>query len=365
MLEFEFLQIAVGNRDKFLCCPSDEEWKRLFYFAQKQSLVGFLFCGIERLPNEQLPKRELLLKWYGMVESIKKVNVIKNVRCAELDAILRKGNFKGCVLKGQGTALLYPYPEYRQSGDIDMWVGTSDGRLVSIDTVISYAKQRGVQVSHVDIKHADMRFFNDTQVEIHFKPSYSYNFVYDGRLKAWFKSLSKEQFDNFDSVVGFAYPTIYFNLVYSLLHIYRHLFSEGIGLRQMLDYYYILTNSTKEERKRAYKTICRFGMKDFAGAAMFVLQEVLGLKDDYLLCESSRKSGLFLLKEILEAGNFGKYDNRITRINKEKRIKRGFAQFARNLRFVRYYPQKVLLSPIWKCWHYGWRRMHGYLNVEF
>lgn len=361
MLEFEFLQIAVGNRDKFLCCPSDEEWKQLFYFAQKQSLVGFLFCGIERLPNEQLPKRNLLLKWYGMAESIKKVNVIKNVRCAELDAILRKGNFKGCVLKGQGTALLYPYPEYRQSGDIDMWVGTSDGRLVSIDTVISYAKQRGVQVSHVDIKHADMRFFNDTQVEIHFKPSYSYNFVYDGRLKSWYKSLSKEQFDNFDSVVGFAYPTIYFNLVYSLLHIYRHLFSEGIGLRQMLDYYYILTNSTKEERKRAYKTICRFGMKDFAGAAMFVLQEVLGLKDDYLLCESSSKSGLFLLKEILEAGNFGQYDNRIKRINKEKRIKRGFAQFARNLRFVRYYPQEVLLSPIWKCWHYGWRKKHGYL----
>lgn len=361
MLEFEFLQIAVGNRDKFLCCPSDEEWKRLFYFAQKQSLVGFLFCGIERLPSEQRPKRELLLKWYGMAESIKKVNVIKNVRCAELDAILRKGNFKGCVLKGQGTALLYPYPEYRQSGDIDMWIGTSDGRLVSIDTVISYAKQRGVQVSHVDIKHADMRFFNDTQVEIHFKPSYSYNFVYDGRLKSWFKSLSKEQFDNLDSVVGFAYPTIYFNLVYSLLHIYRHLFSEGIGLRQMLDYYYILTNSTKEERKRAYKTICRFGMKDFAGAAMFVLQEVLGLNGEYLLCESSRKSGLFLLKEILLAGNFGQYDNRITRINKEKRIKRGFAQFARNLRFVRYYPQEVLLSPIWKCWHYWWRKKHGYL----
>ena len=225
MLEFEFLQIAVGNRDKFLCCPSDEEWRRLFYFAQKQSLVGFLFCGIERLPNEQLPKRDLLLKWYGMAESIKKVNVIKNVRCAELDAILRKGNFKGCVLKGQGTALLYPYQEYRQSGDIDMWIGTSDGRLVSIDTVISYAKQRGVQVSHVDIKHADMRFFNDTQVEIHFKPSYSYNFVYDGRLKSWFKSLSKEQFDNFDSVVGFAYPTIYFNLVYfSLFYFFFYFF---------------------------------------------------------------------------------------------------------------------------------------------
>ena len=47
--------------------------------------------------------------------------------------------------------------------------------------------------------------------------------------------------------------------------------------------------------------------------------------------------------------------------NKEKRIERGLEQLARNLRFVRYYPHEVLLSPIWKCWHYGWRKKHGYL----
>ena len=361
MLEFEFVQIAVGNKDKFLGSPSDEEWKRLFYFAQKQSLVGFLFSGIETLPNEQRPKRELLLRWYAMAEIIKKSNAKLNVRCAELYNILNEGDFKGCVLKGQGVALLYPKPEYRQSGDIDMWVGTSEGKLASVSSVVSYAKQQGVHVSHVDIKHADMRFFNDAQVEIHFKPSYSYNFVYDHRLTSWFGLKAKEQFENFDTTVGFAYPTISFNLVYSLLHIYRHLFSEGIGLRQMLDYYYILTNSKKDERERAYKTICRFGMKDFAGAAMFVLQAVFGLKDDYLLCKSSRKSGLFILNEILEAGNFGKYDTRTKKINKEKRLKRGFVQLARNLRFFRYYPQEVLLSPIWKCWHYGWRKKHGYL----
>lgn len=291
----------------------------------------------------------------------KKTNAKLNARCAELYNILNEGHLKGCVLKGQGVALLYPKPEYRQSGDIDMWVGTSEGKLAPVSSVVSYAKQHGVQISHVDIKHADMRFFNDAQVEIHFKPSYSYNFIYDHRLTSWFGLKAKEQFENFDSAVGFAYPTISFNLVYSLLHIYRHLFSEGIGLRQMLDYYYILTHSTTDERKRAYKTICRFGMKDFAGAAMFVLQEVFGLKDDYLLCKSSRKSGRFILNEILVAGNFGKYDTRTKKIDKEKRLERGFVQLTRNLRFVRYYPQKVLLSPIWKCWHYGWRKKHGYL----
>lgn len=361
MLEFEFVQIAVGNREKFLFRPSEDEWYRLFRFAQKQSLVGFLFSGIERLPNEQRPKKDLLLKWYAMAEIIKRANAKLNKRCAELTNILKEGGFNGCVLKGQGVALLYPKPEYRQSGDIDMWVATSDGRLVSVASILSYAKRRGVDVSHVDIKHADMQFFKDAQVEIHFKPSYSYNFFIDHRLTSWFKARLKEQFENFDYTIGFAYPTIPFNLVYSLLHIYRHLFSEGIGLRQMLDYYYILTNSTTEERERAYETICRFGIKGFASAAMFVLQEVFGLKDEYLLCESSKKSGSFILNEILLAGNFGQYDIRTKKINKEKRIERGLVQLARNLRFVRYYPHEVLLSPIWKCWHYGWRKKHGYL----
>lgn len=86
-------------------------------------------------------------------------------------------------------------------------------------------------MSHIDIKHADMHFFNDVQVDIHFKPSYSYNFIYDSQLTSWFQAKSKEQFENFNCTVGFAYPATPFNLVYSLLHIYRHLFSEGIGLR--------------------------------------------------------------------------------------------------------------------------------------
>lgn len=361
MLEFEFIQVAIGCKDRFSCTPSLEDWAHLLHFAKKQSLVGFLFSGIEKLPQEQLPSRELLLKWYAIAERTKQANAKLNVRCRELDAILKEGGLRGCVLKGQGVALLYPKPEYRQCGDIDMWVGTSDGNKVSINSIVVYVKQRGVTVSHIDVKHSDMQFFDDAQVEIHFKPSYSYNFIYDRRLDKWFKSVSKEQFENFDSEVGFAYPTIGFNLVYSLLHIYRHLFSEGIGLRQMLDYYYILMNSTADSRKQAYRTMCRLGMKGFAGAAMYVLQEVFGLHNDYLLCEPSEKSGKFILNEILTAGNFGQYDNRTKKIDKEKRFARGLVQLARNLRFVKYYPQEVLASPIWKCWHYGWRKRHGYL----
>lgn len=56
------------------------------------------------------------------------------------------------------------------------------------------------------------------------------------------------------------------------------------------------------------------------------------------------------LSEILTAGNFGQYDDRMLRIDKSKRFERGFVQLKRNLRFVGYYPSEVLWSPFWKLW---------------
>lgn len=355
MLEFELIQVAVGTRERLSRCPSAKEWNALYAFAEKQSLVGVMFGGIELLPADQRPPMELLMEWLGQAEYTKACNEVQNQRCAELTSTLREGGFRCCVLKGQGTATLYPHPEYRQCGDIDMWVAGD------MSAIIAFASSRGVEVPHIDIKHADMNFFADVPVEVHFYPSYSYNPIYGKRLKEWTRKVAGEQFANYDEKLGFAYPTPKFNLVYSLLHIYRHLFSEGIGLRQMLDYYYILQHSSAEERAEAYETVCSLGMKNFAGAAMFVLQEVFGLKDEQMLCQSDEKSGRFVLNEIMIAGNFGHYDNRTKVVAKENRFRRGWVQLGRNLRFARYYPQEVLWSPFWKLWHYAWRKRKGYL----
>lgn len=35
-------------------------------------------------------------------------------------------------------------------------------------------------------------------------------------------------------------PTLSFNVIYILSHLYRHVFTEGIGLRQLLDYYFVI-----------------------------------------------------------------------------------------------------------------------------
>lgn len=352
---FGLLRFAIGIEDTLKIVPSSTEWNELYKLCIKHSLVGVVFQGLERLPKNQIPDKVLLLQWYAMVERIKKNNFLHFQRCEELSNIFLSAGYRSCVLKGQGTALLYSKPEYRQCGDIDLWV---EGERNSI---IDFVRKQGVNIRSIDVQHSEMDFFKDVPVEIHFNPSYTFNFIVGKKLTKWTKSIAESQFENYDSNVGFAHSNVEFNLVYSLMHIYRHLFSEGIGLRQLIDYFYILKNSNKSQRERAFVTSCSLGMRDFSGAVMYVLKEVLNIGESLMLCPINEKHGKFLLDEIMIAGNFGHFDERITHVSKQKKFRRGFEQFKRNWKFMHYYPYEVLWSPFWKIWHWCWRKTNGYL----
>lgn len=357
MKEFFFgiLRFAIGIDKTLTKVPSSIEWYEVYKLCIKHSLVGVVFQGIERLPKEQLPDKVLLLQWYAMVERVKKSNILHNQRCRELTNIFHSAGFRSCVLKGQGTALLYPKPEYRQCGDIDLWV---EGER---DAIIDFVRKLGVNIRSIDVQHSEMDFFKDVPVEIHFNPSYTFNFFIGKKLTKWTNLIANSQFENYNSTMGFVHSDIEFNLVFSLMHIYRHQFSEGIGLRQLIDYFYILKNSSASQRKKAFVNVCSLGMRNFSGATMYVLKVVLNIDESLMLCPINQRYGKFLLDEIMIAGNFGHYDGRINHVCKQKKYRRGLEQFKRNWRFIHYYPYEVLCSPLWKIWHWWWRKKNGYL----
>ena len=45
-----------------------------------------------------------------------------------------------------------------------------------------------------------------------------------------------------DDAGDIAIPTTAFNVIYQLCHLYHHFFDEGIGMRQMIDYYYVVND---------------------------------------------------------------------------------------------------------------------------
>ena len=196
---------------------------------------------------------------------------------------------------------------------------------------------------------------------MHFIPSLLHNPFDNKKLQRYFAEEASKQFDNFDDLVGFSYPTVEFNLVYSLLHIYRHFFSSGVGLRQIMDYYFILSASDDKERRKAMSIIKSVRINRFSAALMYVMNVIFGLESNKMLCDPLEAEGSRLLMEILVSGNFGSGDTRYIYSGQENRFYNGFVYIKRNLKNVLTYPNETIWSPLWKLWHYCWRKKQGYL----
>lgn len=338
---FELLQIALGNRSSLTNALTEKEWFSLFDEAQKQAIVGVLIDGIEKLSAQQRPPKVILLEWIGMVQMVENTYALQSIRVKELTNLFSDAGYFSCVLKGHALAQYYPIPSRRQGGDIDLWV---DGER---ENVMKWLRAQ-CEVEHIVWHHVNAKLFEDVETEIHFHPGWFYNPFKNRILQKWFEGEKNSQMV-VNEELGFAYPTVRFNAVYALVHLYHHLIEEGVGIRHIIDYYYILKAMPAQEKKCVVKELKRFGLLKLASATMWVLQEVCGMSSEYLICEPNEKEGRFLLDEIMRGGNFGRFRN--------DNLLRNTA--ARMLALLPHYPSEVLWVVPWKLWHKGWRMRNG------
>lgn len=357
VLAFELIQVALGKREQLDKVPSAGEWEKLQAFAYRQTLVGVMFSGVEKLPKAQRPPIEILLDWYGTTEEIKSLNLLMDKQVGKVAGRLEKAGFPGVVLKGQGLARLYPEPLLRMSGDIDIWL---KGRRRDI---VAYLRGKGVDGRVV---YHNMPFELDGyEVEAHFTPSWMNCYLTNRRLQRFFASQQAGQLEHIvkigESGTEIPVPTQAFNRVFVLQHIYRHLFGSGIGLRQLMDYYYVLEQGfTDSERMETLLVLRQLHMLKFARAVMYVLQTVFGMEERNMLLAPDEKEGRFLLAEIMRAGNFGCYDDRIVIPEDEGKLHSFFRITRQNMRLLKHYPKETLWNPVYRAWHYVWRKVNGY-----
>lgn len=350
---FALVRFSIGSEQVFPYLLDGEQWNAVFDIAKRQTLVGILLAGIEQLPKEQRPPKELLMQWVLLTERIKNANRKLNIVAAKVAKNFKEAGFDSVLLKGQAVALYYPSPQLRTPGDIDIWLNGSRR------DIIRYVRRFVCGAAPV-YHHIEFNISKEADIEVHFTPSWLNSTFTNIKLQRFFKENGAESFANFVTLEGagneIAVATKAFNRVYLLVHIYRHLFSEGIGLRQLLDYYWLLKQGCGDkEREAAMHTLQQLKMERFAGATMYVLQQVFGLTKEYMLTAPLKDEGEFLLQEIMLSGNFGMYDVRNTGVNSNNALVRFAKRVARNLRFTRMYPSEVLWTPVFKMWHTVWR----------
>lgn len=354
----ELIQVALGGRTSLSDVPTEGEWLETYQMAEKQALIGLTFSAVEKLNEKEktfMPPMPLFYEWMGIVLNTESQNKRLNEAAEHLTRIFKNGGLRSCVLKGQGVASLYPQPLRRQPGDIDLWV--EGGR----EKVLQFLRNSYLGVGQVVIHHVDARIIEGVETEIHFMPVYACNPFLHYKLQGFFREQGNEQFSHYDEKLGFSYPTLRFNAVYLLAHIYMHFLYEGIGLRQMVDYYYVLKHLSEEERRQSATDIKRVGLLKFAGAVMFVLEKVCNMDNGLLVTKPDVERGELLLDEIMLSGNFGKYDERLKNRNDKNLVLFNLVALKRQLRFLRYYPMDIISIPFFKVWHWCWRKWNGYL----
>ena len=361
-LFYQLLRVALGRQVCLPHTPNEQEWKALYELAKKQSLIGVCFAGVQKLQTQrQEPPEMTYLTWMGMAAKIQQRNEVVSRQCVELQGQLAADGVRSCVLKGQGVGALYRVHEndnnqnssdlsmLRQSGDIDVWVDTDE------EGALRWVKKYQ-RVLDFDYKHVHLDVIEGTSVEVHYRPStsrvpwYMKRVDHFTREKAcWTNAVALG-----DGMVNV--PSLEFNLVFILQHIFGHLFAEEMTLKQYLDYYFVLKQAHVEgaDVQEAYRWMQRMGMGSFARATMWLLREVFGMPEEWMICEADADEGRFLLDRVMA---------------KEQKAKKGehgsvrwhlsvfWAQQRKNLHLLTHYPLEVLFSPLWLIIHFFWKRI--------
>ena len=358
---FAFLKYCLGYKGNISRVVDSMDWQELYSFASKQALLGLCFDGIERLGKENPEElrqnpigRELLMTWMGKAQQIRRQNRKVNAVASKLYSMLRGDGLRCCILKGQGNALMYPNPYSRTPGDVDVWIDASRERIME------YTQKKFELGDDIRLQHLETSL-DGVPVELHFFPCSMNNPIYHTRLQKWFRRNADLQCSHIvglpDGAGDIAIPTSAFNVVYQLCHLYHHFFDEGIGMRQIIDYYYVVSmlNVNCEMLTWLTKDLKHLGLWKFAGAVMYVLHEALGLSEEKMIAPMDEKRGKLLLAEILNGGNFGKHFTKYGHFTQQGMAKKYFLKIWRNMHFVRYYPAEALSEPIFRTWHFFWR----------
>ena len=284
---FDFLRFCIGSAKEIPSSLKEADWKELYAIAQKQCLVGVLFDGIKKLPVEHVGmKKDLLLQWMAESQMLEKANVRLNESAIQVSEWFRKKGFRTCILKGQGNALMYPNPYSRTPGDIDIWVEGGDKRVISFVRSISPHEKACYH-------HIEFPSYKGMEVEVHYRPSFLLCFWHNRKLLKYYERVKVKQFSHrvmLGEQEEVVIPTVEFNLIFQLTHIYAHLMNEGIGLRQLVDYYYVICDFYKVYQISSKITPSLFTLKEGSTSHLGLLPSgkkretaLLGARNRYAL----------------------------------------------------------------------------------
>lgn len=286
---------------------TEEEWRTLVQKADRHAVLSLLYDTLNERP---LPKnqREIVTRASRRI-------VLQNYRlsfCTHRAVELLKGQgISTVVLKGVSAAAVYPVPELRKSGDIDLLLPDPGQMSLARDTLLKagYTAAEHQMSNH----HLVMHFDSGIELELHTMLAEPFD---NAKINHYLRGCLREISGHIEQrdVMGYEIPVLSegYQAYQLLLHMLQHFLRSGFGLKLLCDWFFFWSRPVAEDELRLYlKLVEESGLSGFSRLVTSICVRYLGLDGDCCLC--GRMDGLMeeaemrgFVGDILEAEEFGK-----------------------------------------------------------
>ena len=268
--------------------PDVVDWQAIKALADKQGLAAIIVDGIEQLPEEIRPSKELLLQWIGEVmQNYENFFELYRRAIAELAGWYNAHGYKMMVLKGYACSIDWPKPEHRPCGDIDIWLF---GRQKEADSLL--ASDMGISVDNSHHHHTVFNWMGFT-VENHYDFVNVHAHKSSRELEKVFKELGQDDSHSVevtgDASTGSAtkvyLPSPNLHALFLIKHMVSHFAAAEISLRHVLDWAFFMEKHGKEvDWEWLDGMLVKYHMKDFFHLINAICVEDLGF--EFNLCST-------------------------------------------------------------------------------
>lgn len=324
------LQIAMGQPVSLSNTLTDDQWNRVLQLSIEQRVVAIVFVALEQNPHLPQPPRRVKVEWALQTDRVRKGNERLDKLCKRAFANLSSCQLPCVILKGQGNGANYPavLEGNRYPGDIDIWAGCNS------DEVIRFAYEQSVPREGIRYNHVDLPVISDVTIELHYRPSFVCHPLFNHRLQKWLKK--EWQRSPWCTYKDFTIADNRFNVIYHLVHLFRHLFEGEITLRQLVDYLFVLKHLPADlDRHEVECQIEALGLTRFARGVMWMLLQLDGSVEP--IVAPDEKEGTLLWQSVWSPSHVGKL-----------RV---------DMQLLFRYPGEALSEPVFRLWHALWRCM--------
>lgn len=234
--------------------PSDVDWKALLNLSARQKCLHAFSMWIKANHIATPFDKQLQANVFLLLSRHARLNQL----AVDVISLLAEHNIHATLIKGYSLSGLYPDPDMRDFGDVDIYVGEEHYHRAAQIVSAAYHDAHW----HSDIR-GGIHFIlvldenQDRVVELH-RVTMEFH---DKKADKLYQSFTKKYLASPTSTVSIGdtmvpVPPAAYNALYVFMHAWHHFESSGVGFRQLADWALCLNEAYKQLKAEEWQGLC-------------------------------------------------------------------------------------------------------------